>query len=65
MISVSSGISRVLVVLVVSNGGSLIFARLMRFSYCSSDAVNESPGVAGWNCFGCFPMVFIGLCRPV
>ena len=31
----------------VSNGGNLIFARCMRFSYCSSVALNDSPGVAG------------------
>ena len=35
------------VVFLVSNGGCLIFARLIRFSYCSSEAVKALPGVAG------------------
>ena len=35
------------VVFLVSNGGFLIFAKWIKFSYCSSDAVKAVPGVAG------------------
>ena len=37
-------------VILMSNGGSLMFAKLIRFSYCSSVAVHDFPGVSGLSC---------------
>ena len=49
--------------LLVSNGGSLIFAECMWFLYCSPVALNEFPGVAGLCFRGSHACLYVSLAQ--